>query len=208
MSELANGEEFDFNVDWIGSSDYELKILLMTCLLAENNLAFRGSLKTMRQWLGLKDHPDNNQKIKQAIDDLVAKEYMIHFEDGRTHTLSISNKDLQDHQLIKIRKKWIETIKNYKSLNTTNNNYVDWSKLVKVFIYLFTNDNEVKTAFERASEIGISESTFSRSLSALLNLDFDEYSLDKKIIKEKIGDSWESQGTQITIGIDYDSKVS
>ena len=33
--------------------DYQIKILLLTSVLADNNLAFRGTLKTMCEWLGI-----------------------------------------------------------------------------------------------------------------------------------------------------------
>lgn len=42
-----SNQEIEFHREWMGTEDYELKILMLVSLLAENNLAFRGSLKTM-----------------------------------------------------------------------------------------------------------------------------------------------------------------
>ena len=77
--------------------DYELKILILTGILADNNLAYRGTLKCMCEWLGINSSANNNRNIKSAINSLVEKGYLFCNIDGRTYTLSISNKGMKDN---------------------------------------------------------------------------------------------------------------
>ena len=176
-------EEFEFNKKWLDTTDYELKILMLISILAENNLAYRGSLKNMCEWLNLRPHADAYKKIQKAIETLVKKKYVHHIQEGRTHTLSISNRGLADKRSIKVRKVWIETIRDYKSQLPESLLSVEWSKLVKVFICCLCDNGDIRTILDRAEELQISKDTFSRSLQILAQLDLNPLTLDIKTRK-------------------------
>ena len=85
----------------------------MLSILAENNLAYRGTLKTMCEWLGIKSSSVNNKNILQAIESLNNKKLVIVNVEGRTYTLSITNQGLKNSKCRKVRKLWLTAIRNY-----------------------------------------------------------------------------------------------
>lgn len=123
--------------------------------------------------MGLKLHADNTAKIKEALHTLAEKEYIYHIIEGRTHHISISNRGLTDKRVLRIRKAWIETIRNYRSVIDEYMTKVDWAKVVKVFIFCIQEDGEIKKMTQRAETVGISVDTFRRSLAILKQLDFE-----------------------------------
>ena len=62
-----NTDSIIFFEEWLTADDYELKILVLTSVLAENNLAYRGTLADLRRWLGLSSSTPNNNNIKNAL---------------------------------------------------------------------------------------------------------------------------------------------
>ena len=195
-------DEFDFNKEWLTTADYELKILMLIVVLAENNLAYRGTLTTMCDWLNLYQHTYTYKRISNAIDSLEKKQYIHHIQEGRTHTLSISNKGLRDKRSIKIRKAWVDTIHNYKDILPETTILVDWAKLIKVFIYCCCDIGDVRSNTNRAQDMGISKDTFRRCLNILKLLNFDGLQIDSKVIRSHNVESnyWITLGTEISVG--------
>ena len=199
-------DEFEFSKEWITSTDYELKVLMLIVILAENNLAYRGTLTTMCDWLNLTHHNNTYQRISEAIESLDRKQYVHHIQEGRIHTLSISNKGLKDKKSIKIRKAWIKTIRNYREEIPDSNISVDWSKIVKVFIYCCCDMREVRSNTNRATEMGISKDTFRRCLNVLKSLRFDGLQFNTRVVKHYDNESnhWATVGSEISVGIVFD----
>jgi hypothetical protein len=52
--ELNLEHEAEIDTEWLTVKNYEFKILVMIACLAENHLAFRGKLKDMCEFLGVK----------------------------------------------------------------------------------------------------------------------------------------------------------
>jgi hypothetical protein len=71
--ELNLEHEAEIDTEWLTVKNYEFKILVMIACLAENHLAFRGKLKDMCEFLGVKAVQSNRDKIKEAIAALEAK---------------------------------------------------------------------------------------------------------------------------------------
>ena len=72
-------------------------------MLADNELAFRGTIPAMTKWLNITYNTDARNNIKKAIASLEDKGYLYCIADGNTYTLSISNKGLKDKKIVKLR---------------------------------------------------------------------------------------------------------
>lgn len=213
-----NEDCIDICEEWFNEEDIkgiELRILILTGVLADNNLAYRGTLKDMCEWLCLSSNSVNNKKIKAAIQNLIDKEYLYCNIDGRTFTLSISNKALKDRNIIKIKRVWIETIKNYN--RDENNNkidktkYIDWINILKVFIFLYSRDSgkpNIITLDSIADELNIQRETIRKAVNAIQECNLQGIGLSKEIVKDKIDfddmSLWRTQGTVFQFYIKFD----
>lgn len=64
-------EELEFEKDWLSVEKLEFKMLTLITVLADNHLAYRGTLSDMCSFLGLAtQNYRTNQKIKAAIQNL------------------------------------------------------------------------------------------------------------------------------------------
>ena len=83
MTQTQNEAEFEF--EWLLRQKYEFKILTLIAVLADNNLAYRGTLKDMCEFFGVKpgDSRTNNQ-IKAAITKLEADGLLKQIVDPQT----------------------------------------------------------------------------------------------------------------------------
>ena len=162
MTQTQDEAEFEF--EWLVRQKYEFKILTLIAVLADNNLAYRGTLKDMCEFFGVKsgDSRTNNQ-IKAAITKLEADGLLKQIVDGRTFTLTLSKKGEQRKRVISIQKEWVEIAKGYKS----EDNSISWMNLLKVWLYLIDNKKEVIKTSEIALELGISTDSVKRAKKAL-----------------------------------------
>ena len=162
MTQTQNEAEFEF--EWLLRQKYEFKILTLIAVLADNNLAYRGTLKDMCEFFGVKpgDSRTNNQ-IKAAITKLEADGLLKQIVDGRTFTLTLSKKGEQRKRVIRIQKEWVEIAKNYKS----EENSISWMNLLKVWLYLIDNKQEVIKTSAVALELGLSKDSVKRAKKAL-----------------------------------------
>lgn len=186
--------------DWLDVEKWELKILILTSMLADNNLAFRGTLKTMRDWFGIKS--GNNSAIKRAIDSLVEKEYIFCNVEGRTYHISIRDKGLKDKEVKKIRKCWINNIKNY------NNSNVSWITRLKVFIYLYSKGSIYTTQEELSNQLCISVETLRKTINDIQDCELDGISLDFSVEKDSFVNSngdyiFRNTGSNYIFGYDW-----
>ena len=61
-------EELEFEKDWLSVEKFEFKLLTLITVLADNHLAYRGTLSDMCSFLGLATRNSRtNQAIKAAI---------------------------------------------------------------------------------------------------------------------------------------------
>lgn len=216
MIDLENVFEEDnisISKEWLEDiEDYQLKILLLTSVLADNSLAFRGTLKTMCEWLGIQSCTVNNRKIKEALQNLSDKGYIFYKVEGRTHHVSISNKGMKNKKVYKVRKIWIEAFKNYNKI-ADKSKTVDWLKILRVFIYLYyLKADEIVTLEKIANITEISVETARKALIAILACDLKGLHIEKNIIKDKWEDEkgnihWRTKGQEISIFINFDDLI-
>lgn len=185
-------DEIYFYKDWLEVEDYELKILILTSILAENNLAYRGNLSNICKWLGVCYCANNITKIKKALKSLVEKGLLFYKLDGRTYTITISEKGMNDKKIITIRKCWINAFKKY---NKDENNHrindkisIDWIKILKVFVFLYTRNkpNNTITMKEIASSLNISERTVQSAIKAIQECYLTGIRICKNTVKQEI----------------------
>lgn len=197
---------FIVSEEWLSIEDYQFKVLILTAVLAENNLAFRGSLKTMRDWLGLKESANTNNKLKEAIENLTDQGYISYLKDGRTYTITLLNRCRKDKKIEYIRKEWVNVIKHYKNQDILNTFKTSWLTVLKVFIYIFANQSKrIFTAEKIAADLNISDSTVYDCWKILKNCCLDGVDLIFHTITDHTPGSsfYQTIGTEITAGIAF-----
>lgn len=193
-------DNINISKQWIDDlKDYQIKVLLLTSVLADNNLAFRGTLKTMCEWLGIDSCTNNNKRIKQSLQNLSNNGYIFYKVEGRTHHVSISNKGLKNKQIYKVRKKWIEVFKKYCKEDKDKDFSIDWIKVLRVFIYIYYSHDEIVTVQKIAQITNTSDQTVTNALKAILACNLKGVRIEKEVIKDSYYDNrnikqWRTRG--------------
>lgn len=172
--------EAEIDTTWLSAKNYEFKILVMIACLAENHLAFRGKLKDMCEFLGVGNSTPNRNKIKEAIAALEAKGDIKTLVEGHTWTLTLSVKAERKDKIKRIKNAYIQAIQNYIPEDKENDS-VAWENILKVLVYLCADKREVKRYCEIANALGFSKETAERAVKALVNIEFNDISVTKKL---------------------------
>lgn len=222
VEEELKEEEFNFHYEWLEKSeetddkgkeqlntnDYELKILILASVLADNNLSFTGTLKTMGEWLGVNATKTTmKENLKNAIQGLVNKGYIETKIVDKKITIIITEKGLSDKKIYPLRKSWVQTMKKVKTTGIS----VAWIQLLKVWIYyevsMKKNPNkETITNKEIADALCITQGTVINAFKALEKLKyFGKYAeyRGKKVKKVQI-----EEDKYVTIGTIHDLRIS
>lgn len=197
-------KEAEINKDWLSVQNYQFKILVMIAVLAENKLAYRGKLKDMCEFLGVGANQYNRDKIKEAIDKLVAKGDILVVQEGQTWTLTLSVKAERKPKVVNIKNAWIKLIQQYKA--ESKNDAVSWENILKVLVYLLADKKEVKTYKEIAAELGVDEKTVERAVKALDGIDLKDITIQRKLAWFLNKDNeFKVKGQKIDVGFDFSS---
>ena len=194
-------DNINISKQWIDDlKDYQIKVLLLTSVLSDNNLAFRGTLKTMCEWLGIDSCTNNNKRIKQSLQNLSNNGYIFYKVEGRTHHVSISNKGMKNKQI----KKWIEVFKKYCKEDKDKDFSIDWIKVLRVFIYIYYSHDEIVTAQKIAQITNTSDQTVNKALKAILACNLKGLHIEKETIKDSFYDNrnikqWITRGQKINV---------
>lgn len=138
-------------------------------MLADNNLAYRGTLADMCNFLGVASgNSRTNAKIKDAIDALEKDGLLKKIIDGRTFTLTLSKKAEKQRRVIRIQKEWVMVAKNYSEMPNKSES-VGWMPLLKVWLFLLDRGNTQKpiTNKQIADALDLSEGTVKNARGAL-----------------------------------------
>lgn len=187
--------------------DYELKILILTSVLEDVDLAFNGNLKTMCEWLGVKSSPNNNNNIKQAIENLSSSGYIEFTKKGQKYIITVTNKGKEDNKIIAIRKCWVETFKNYKE--QVKDVSIGWINLLKVFVYICSKNKHIFTQNEIAKELKISIRTVATALKVISQCKLQGLKIFKDRATEEYKDFKGNKfiyniGTEIIVGMEFE----
>jgi predicted transcriptional regulator len=196
--------EAEIDTTWLTVKNYEFKILVMIACLAENKLAFRGKLKDMCEFLGVSNQANNNKKIQEAIKELENKKDIIVLKEGHTWTLTLTNKCFSKDRTKRIRNAYVKAIQSYEPVDKDNDS-VSWENILRVLVFLCADKREIKTYAEIANSLGIAEKTVKRAVKALINIDFNDLSVKKKIAWFKdYDDTFKSNGLKYEVGYKFE----
>ena len=193
-------EDAYISMDWLTIKNYEFKILVMITCLAEYDRAYRGTLSKMCNFFGVQKSGTTYEKIRQAIYSLAEKGDLTFIADGENWILSLSTKAEKKPKIIRIKKAYIYTIKQYKAVN--KNDSVAWDNILKVFVYLYSGDDqEIRTYRQIAKALDVSETVVKNAVKALTTIEFnDDLVVRKKVARVKCIET----NQYITIGTKYD----
>lgn len=192
------------DTDWLTVKNYEFKILVMVACLAENHLAYRGKMKDMCEFLGVGNSTSNTSKIKEAITALEEKGDIKTLKEGHTWTLTLSVKAERKDKVKKIKNAYISAIQSYEPVDKDNDS-VAWENILKVLVYLCADKREVKRYDEIAAALGITETTAKRAVRALVNIEFGDMSVKRKLawFKTQEGD-FKVNGNKYEVGLKFE----
>ncbi len=179
-------KEAYIDTDWLTVKNYEFKILVMVACLAENHLAYRGKIKDMCEFLGVNNTTSNTTKIKEAIAALEEKGDVKTLTEGHTWTITLSVKAERKDKIKKIKNAYISAIQSYEPIDKEDS--VAWENILKVLVYLCADKREVKRYDEIAKALGIAEKTAKRAVKALVNIEFNDMSVKRKLAWFKTND--------------------
>ena len=194
-----NEEEVSFDYDWLTREDYQFKILALVAVLADNHLAYRGTLADMCDFFGINgNNSRTNRKIKDAIDALEKDGLLKKIIDGLTYTLTLSKKAERQRRVIRIQKMWVEVAKSYPSWKSKSES-VSWENLLRVWLYFLDESNARKsivTNRDIADEINMRIGTVKNARSALIK---DIHALiSQKLYEGCDGEYYRCIGAQVT----------
>lgn len=196
-------KEAEIDTDWLTVQNYQFKILVMIACLAENKLAFRGKLKDMCEFLGVGNTQSNTSKIKEAIDALEKKNDILVVKQGQTWTLTLSTKAENKQKVKNIKNAWIKMIQDYKPVE--KDDQVSWENILKVLVYLCADKREIKRYCEIANDLGIGQSTAKKAVKALVNIEFGDMQVKRKLawFKSHDGD-FKVNGNKYEVGLKFE----
>ena len=194
-------EEAFIEKDWLTVQNYQFKLLVMIAVLAENHLAYRGKLKDMCAFLGVKSSAYNNKKIQEAISKLEAKGDILVVREGQTWTLTLSVKAERKQKIIRIKNAWIAAIQKYQA---PEGKEIAWENVLKVLVYLCADKDEVKKYDKIAADLELSEMAVKRAVWALDGIDFGDLDVKRKLAWIKKNDEFKVIGQKIDVGLKFD----
>lgn len=163
-------------------------------MLADNHLAYRGTLSDMCSFLGVATRNSRtNQAIKTAIQNLSNAQLIRTIRDGNTWTLTLSKSAERKSKVIRIKKEWVLAAKGCVGAG------VDWTTVLKVWLYLIDNQQEVITSSQIAEALAVSTSAVSRARVVLTN--------ELKAIKSKTVNKQMPDGSYFCLGSNIDVKA-
>lgn len=135
-----NQEKYlEYSPDSLRTEKLAFKILIMVSLLADNKLAYRGTLNDISRELGYAGTADTrrNKRIKEAIAQLEEANLVKVIRDGNIYTVSLSRG--ANERVIRIAKEIVRRIREALMNERTGQ---DWSYTLKVLLYLYETDND------------------------------------------------------------------
>lgn len=180
LMDTQETDEVSFDYDWLSRTDYQFKLLALLAVLANNQLAYRGTLTDMCEFLGvglsrskdgtLKNNSRVNKKIREAIDSLEKDGLLKKVIDDHIFTLTLSKKAEKQRRVIKIQREWVMVAKNYAKMPNKSVS-VGWEPLLKVWLFLLDRGKSTAPITNRAiaEALNLSEGTVKHARAALTN---------------------------------------
>ena len=156
-------DEAGFEKEWLKLEKYNFKLLTLVAVLAQNHLAYRGTVAEMCEYLGVDNQTKNRRAITTAIEQL-EKKGMVKtiLDNNKVYTITLSVKAEKKKDVIVIQKKWIEMVQGLKG-------GVSWDNVLRVWLYLIANEEEIITSKKIAADLGMKKSMVDRIKIVLVN---------------------------------------
>ena len=149
-------DEAGFEKEWLKLEKYNFKLLTLVAVLAQNHLAYRGTVAEMCDYLGIDNQTKNRRAITTAITQLEEKGMVkTILDNNKVYTITLSVKAEKKKDVIVIQKKWIEMVQGL----TTG---VTWDNVLRVWLYLIANEEEIITSKKIAADLGMNKSMVDR----------------------------------------------
>ena len=155
-------DEAGFDKEWLKLEKNNFKLLTLVAVLAQNHLAYRGTVAEMCEYLGVDNQTKNRRAITTAIEQLEKKGMVKTILDGKVYTITLSVKAEKKKDVIVIQKKWIEMVQGL----TTG---VTWDNVLRVWLYLIANEEEIITSKKIAADLGMTKRMVDRIKVVLVN---------------------------------------
>lgn len=143
---------------------YEFKLLTRVLALKNDNKAYTGTFRDMCEFLCISYSSPSRKKIREALEDLMLKGILRYNCEKTIFTITF-DLDCKEENVIKLDREWLNTVRQFRA--ETNKTSVDWSNLLKVFIFLFSNTDKVFTTKELSEETNLSKDIIARALAAI-----------------------------------------
>lgn len=166
-------DELKFCSEWLTLENYSFKILAIITVLADNKLAFRGTLADLCKSLGVGNSSPNKNRIKRELDFLQQNNFAQIIIDKDIYTISLAAAAEKSKNIIKIKKAWYTLIRDTHSSTKPE---TSWESMLKVFLILLElppdNTYTYTSIGERA---GLKKSAIGRCVKALEKIDFKDF---------------------------------
>ncbi|MEQ8200131.1 MAG: hypothetical protein ABRQ24_01785 [Syntrophomonadaceae bacterium] len=153
----------EFDKEWLILAKHEFKILTMITVLAENKLAYRGTLTDMCRFMDITAQKNNTDKIKKAIKYLQDNKYLHSILDVNVYTLTLTKEAERWKDVISIKREWVYIAKDIDS-------ETDWINVLKIWLYSIDNDTQLTKIDIIAEQLNITPSIVKRAMKALKNI--------------------------------------
>lgn len=193
-------EELEFCEEWLLLKQYSFKLLTALTVLADNKLAFRGTLSDICNCIGIQPSSCNKDRIKLNLDILQEQEWAKVIIDKDIYTVSLAAAAQKSKNIIKIKKAWYILI---KDAHATTKTQTSFENLLKVFLKLLElSPNKTYTYADIGKMINLSKSTVGRCVKVLSKIDFDDFRFWIKLDRVKT-----NKGDYQTRGQIYDRMI-
>jgi predicted transcriptional regulator len=183
MDGIPMTEDIMFYKEWLPLPKAELNILAM---LAEQGGTFSGNYTDMCRYLTVTPQSRNRQRLQTAIESLISKGFITRESSGRTQTLKVIPKATG----ITLPRLWVQSViqHDYSSEDVAPAN------VLKVFLWIVQNKQDIVTNDMIAKDLGVSVSTVV-SVKNVLEREYEN--ITKRKVSEKCGDIFISLGQEL-----------
>lgn len=177
-----------FEMKRLEMSKNEFKLVTMVLALRNDNKLYSGTIKDMCEFLGIGSDSRNKKNILNALNNLTSQGILRYDVERNFYTIRLDLK-CTEKEIIQLDKEWLETIKIYKA--STTNTSIDWSNLLKVFLCLIDNNNNIIDSATIARKVDLSCSIVNKALAAIKEINDNGgfgcgFTIDRKPIYQKV----------------------
>lgn len=196
-------EQLLFNKKWLEMKKYDFKIISMITMLADNQGKYIGKISELCKNLSVNPSAANVNKIKKSLEFLEKEGYINITIDKNLYTISLPTKAEMNGEIISVKRKWIELIKEAKSDTS-------WENMLKIFLVILeiTQEKGKREKTVTYNEIGemvkCSKATVERAIKTICGIDFEDFIIMKDVIKEKTEWGYMGIGSIYIRGINFE----